>query len=251
MNTIIIEDEVAAAGRLQKMIEALDSSIKIIEVIDNVEDAIIWLSNNSTPDLIFMDIKLSDGLCFEIFDEIEIDCPVIFTTAYEDYTLQAFKANGIEYLLKPIKQSELKDALDKFGRLKEHYVQINRALINSINKEKSKYRSRFLIKSGQKYAVIPADEIAYFYVNNLSTYIMCFNGKKYFFDISLDSIEAELAPEKFFRINRKFLVNIRAIDSMQSLFGGRLKVFLTPHIANEDIIISRKRIQQFKEWITG
>ncbi|MGE5681520.1 MAG: LytR/AlgR family response regulator transcription factor [Bacillota bacterium] len=250
MNAIIIEDEAAAAGRLKKMIESVDPSIKVNEVIDNVEDAITWLSNNSAPDLIFMDIKLSDGLCFDIFDEVGIDSPVIFTTAYDDFTLQAFKANGIEYLLKPIKQSELEAAISKFRKFNKHYANVNNSIINSLLQKENKYKSRFLVKTGQKFFVLPASEVSYFYVSNLSTYIMCVNGKKFFFDTSLDSLETVLDPSRFFRANRKCIVNIKAIDSLQTLLGGRLKVFLRPDI-NEDIIISRKRVQQFKEWLTA
>ena len=228
MNVIIIEDEKPSARRLQRMLEGL--SVKPEVMLHSVEESIEWFNNNVHPDLIFLDIQLSDGLSFEIFEEIDIKSAIIFTTAYDEYALQAFKLNSIDYLLKPIDEEELEIAVKKFKERvpKQNPVtldfnDIKNLLVNPIERE---YKKRFSIKVGQHLKLINIDEIECFYSENKGTYLHTSEGRNYLLDSTLEQLESELEPHTFFRINRKFFVNINAIKDMVSYTNSRLQIKL-------------------------
>ncbi|MCG8733612.1 LytR/AlgR family response regulator transcription factor [Tenacibaculum finnmarkense] len=250
MNVIIIEDEKPAARRLKRMLSELN--IEAQTMLHSVEESINWFQNNKHPDLIFLDIQLSDGLSFEIFEEIEVKSAIIFTTAYDQYSLKAFKLNSIDYLLKPLDQDELKVAVDKF---KEHQpkksdVKVNidairKLLINPVDR---KFKKRFTIKVGQHIKIIPIDQVVCLYSENKATYIHTNANRNYLIDNSLEYWEEHLNPEYFFRVNRTFIIHINAIKDIISYTNSRLQLML--HFYDEsEIIVSRERVKAFKNWI--
>lgn len=253
MKILIIEDEAPASRRLKKLLSELEPTAEIEGGLESVEASVKWLKNNPAPDLIFMDIQLSDGLSFEIFNSVNVDSPVIFTTAYDEYAIQAFKVNSIDYLLKPIDTESLAAGIDKYRKIRNVYSVQYRAneiaeLLRSITPARPVYKSRFLIKSGTSMLVIPAGEIAYFYVENKITYLVGRNGKRHLTDHSLDELEELLDPQHFFRANRKFIVHIDTIESAASAFGGKLKLRLLQK-TDEEIVVSRERASAFREWL--
>lgn len=250
MNVIIIEDEKPAARRLNRMLAELN--IEVSTMLHSVEESINWFQNNKHPDLIFLDIQLSDGLSFEIFEEIEVKSAIIFTTAYDEYALKAFKLNSIDYLLKPIDDDELKIAVDKFkeNQPKQSDLQVNiddirKLLINPIDR---KFKKRFTIKIGQHIKIIHIDEIECFYSENKATYIQTNSNRNYLIDNSLEHWQEQLDPEQFFRVNRTFIVHINAIKDIVSYTNSRLQLKLHSYDADE-IIVSRERVKDFKNWI--
>ncbi len=250
MNVIIIEDEKPAARRLNRMLSVLDIEVKTM--LHSVEESINWFQNNKHPDLIFLDIQLSDGLSFEIFEEVEVKSAIIFTTAYDEYALKAFKLNSIDYLLKPLDEDELKVAVDKFkeNQTKKSEVKVNiddirKLLINPVDR---KFKKRFTIKVGQHIKIIHIDEIECFYSENKATYIHTNSNRNYLIDDSLEHWQDELNPEKFFRVNRTFIVHINAIKDIVSYTNSRLKIILQSYTDTE-IIVSRERVKTFKNWI--
>lgn len=250
MNVIIIEDEKPAARRLSRMLGALGIEAKTM--LHSVEESINWFQNNEHPDLIFLDIQLSDGLSFEIFEEVTVKSAIIFTTAYDEYALKAFKLNSIDYLLKPLDEDELKIAVDKFKEnqpketdLKVNIDDIRRLLINPIDR---KYKKRFTIKIGQHIKIVHADEIECFYSEEKASYIHTNNNRNFLIDNSLEHWQEQLDPECFFRVNRTFIVHINAIKDIISYTNSRLKLIL--HTYNDsEIIVSRERVKDFKNWI--
>jgi DNA-binding LytR/AlgR family response regulator len=250
MNTIIIEDEKPSARRLQRMLSALDMETKTM--LHSVEEAIHWFQNNPHPDLIFLDIQLSDGLSFEIFEAVEIKSAVIFTTAYDAYALQAFKLNSIDYLLKPIDEDDLAKAVKKYQeRLPQKqavtldFNDIKKLLINPIDRE---YKKRFSVKVGQHLKLINIDDIECFYSENKGTYLYTSDGRNYLLDTTLELLENELEPQTFFRINRKFFVNINAIKDMVSYANSRLQIKLNSY-NDDEVIVARERVKDFKAWL--
>jgi DNA-binding LytR/AlgR family response regulator len=250
MNVIIIEDEKPSARRLQRMLKALDVDTQTM--LHSVEESIEWFQNNKHPDLIFLDIQLSDGLSFEIFETIEIKSAVIFTTAYDEYALQAFKLNSIDYLLKPIDENDLAQSIAKFKeRLPKKqpvtldFNDIKSLLVNPIDRE---YKKRFSIKVGQHLKLINIDDIECFYSENKGTYLYTTEGRNYLLDTILDQLENELEPNTFFRINRKFFVNINAIKDMVSYTNSRLQIKLKSY-KEQEIIVARERVKDFKKWL--
>lgn len=250
MNILIIENEKPAADKLGRLLQKIDENITIVGVIETVEGTVNWLQNNQSPDLILIDIQLDDGICFEIFETIKVDTPVIFTTAYNEYVLRAFKVNSIDYLLKPIEEEALRKALDKFKTL--HFKlpgDILKQLFSELNKQ---YKNRFLIKIGLHYRSIQVNEICCFYILERATFIRTFSGKEYSFDNSLDYLQKIVDPDKFFRINRNYLVNINAISDILSYSSSRLQLRLNEKIPsiNEDyLVVSREKVNEFKKWI--
>jgi DNA-binding LytR/AlgR family response regulator len=250
MNVIIIEDEKPSARRLQRMLSALNLETQIM--LHSVEESIVWFQNNEHPDLIFLDIQLSDGLSFEIFEVIDIKSAVIFTTAYDEYALQAFKLNSIDYLLKPIDEVELSKAVKKYEyRLPQKqavtldFNDIKKLLVNPIDRE---YKKRFSVKVGQHLKLINIEEIECFYSLNKGTYLYTSEGRNYLLDTTLELLEQELEPQTFFRISRKYFVNINAIKDMVSYTNSRLQIKLNTY--NEDeVIVARERVKDFKEWL--
>lgn len=250
MNVIIIEDEKPAARRLGRMLKELGIEAKTM--LHSVEESLNWFQNNEHPDLIFLDIQLSDGLSFEIFEEIPVSSAIIFTTAYDEYALKAFKLNSIDYLLKPIDEDELKVAVDQYKnqQTQETNLQVNiddirRLLINPVDR---KYKKRFTIKIGQHIKIIHVDEIECFYSENKATYIHTNGGRNYLIDHSLEHWQDQLDPEHFFRVNRTFIVHMNAIKDIISYTNSRLKLVLYSFKETE-IIVSRERVKDFKKWI--
>lgn len=247
MKVLIIEDERTASQKLKRLLGETDPDIEIIDVLQSVEQSINWFLNHPKPDLILMDIQLEDGICFEIFESHPIDAPVIFTTAYDEYSLKAFKVNSIDYLLKPIDPEELKNAINKF---KAHYKQTDHARFESImNQLQSKTKERFLIKIGEHYRSVQTSSINCFYVKERCNFILVENGKNYPIDYSLDKIEQLIDPNTFFRINRNCIINYSAIRDIIAYSTNRLKIKLKEWPENEDVIVSRERVAAFKEWM--
>jgi len=248
---LIIEDEKPAARRLQKMLAELDESIEIIDVIDSVEDAVTWFKNYQHPSLVFMDIQLADGLSFSIFDKVKIEAPIIFTTAYDEYAIKAFKVNSIDYLLKPIEKESLETAWQKFKSLKRNKEIAVEELIKSINKEKeAKFKERFLIKLGDNYTYCNICDVAYFTSDSGFTQLTTWDKNNYIIDEKLDSLEKVLAPNDFFRINRKFIIHSKSISKISSYFNSRLILQLKP-TSETDVIVARDRVGNFKNWLNS
>jgi two-component system response regulator LytT len=251
MLTIIIEDEKPAARLLQRKLEKLD--IKVDNMLHSVEESIAWFSNNEHPDLIFLDIQLSDGLSFEIFEKVAIKSAIIFTTAYDEYALKAFKLNSIDYLLKPIDEDELEIAVTKFKanlpkigtNLQIDFEQIKKMFQNPFDKN---YKTRFTVKIGQQLKVILIEEIECFYSENKGTYIHTFDNRDYLIDLTLEVLEQELDSKNFFRVNRKFIVPLKSIKEILLYSNSRLKITL-PTYKDDEVIVSREKVQEFKIWI--
>ncbi len=250
MMTIIIEDEKPAARLLQRKLEKLNIQVGVM--LHSVEEAIDWFSNNEHPELIFLDIQLSDGLSFEIFEKIEIKSSVIFTTAYDEYALRAFKLNSIDYLLKPIDEDDLEIAVSKFkARLPKQetvqldFEQIKKMLSNPFEKN---HKKRFTVKIGQHLKVIATDEIECFFSENKGTYLHTFDNRNYLMECTLELLEQELDPADFFRISRKFIIPLKAIKEIVVYSNSRLKVIL-PSYKEDEVIVSREKVSDFKNWI--
>ena len=250
MKIIIIEDEKPAARLLQRKLEKLGYTIQTL--LHSVEESINWFENNSHPDLIFLDIQLSDGLSFEIFDKIEIKSPIIFTTAYDEYALRAFKLNSIDYLLKPIDEDELETAISKFQNQFQtssvanlDFDVIKRMLINPVQKE---YKNRFSVKIGNQIKVVLLDEVECFYSENKGTYLHTNDNRDYLLDCSLEQLETELNPDSFYRISRKFIIPLQSIKEIQVHTNSRLKIIL-PTYKEDEVIVAREKVSDFKSWI--
>jgi len=247
---LIIEDEQPAAKRIKKLVSNLDSNIEIIEVIDSVEDAVDWFKNNKMPDLAFFDIQLADGLSFSIFEKVEVTCPVIFTTAYDQYAIKAFKVNSIDYLLKPIEPEALQNAWKKFQSLSKESgpnLQEMMTAFQQMNQKKN-FKERFLIKKGDGFKYLTISEVAYFLSDGGLTFLIDKIGKRYIVDDKMDSLEAALDPHQFYRINRKFIIAENAVSKISNYFNSRLKLELSP-VSKEEVIVARERVGEFKKWL--
>lgn len=248
MKVLLIEDELPAAKRLIRLLNEIDSKIEIVNVLASVEQSTNWLLTNPSPELIFMDIQLEDGISFEIFEKCEITTPVIFTTAYNEYALKAFKVNSVDYLLKPIAIDELKKAIDKFNSF--HRYKTDYSKLDTIIKQLQPQRKeRFLIKIGEHYKSIPISDINCFYIMERNNFILTNTGKSYPIDYSLDKIELLVDSKLFFRVNRNFIVNFYAIQDIIAYSSSRLKIILANRKEKEDILVSRERVNSFKEWM--
>ncbi|MEO1517874.1 MAG: LytTR family DNA-binding domain-containing protein [Bacteroidota bacterium] len=253
MKVLIIEDEHHAQKRLTKLVQMLRPEVEILGAIDSVEEAVEWLETQARPDLMFMDIQLSDGLSFEIFSKIQVETPVIFTTAFDEYAIKAFKVNSIDYLLKPIEEEELKRAFDKYESRKpkesDRYDmgKIEQLLQNLTQRE---YQKRFLIKSGQHMAYVNTDEIAYVYSENSLSFLQTLDGKRHLLDYTIDQLSDLLDPKLFFRINRKAIIRIDSVQKVQPYFNNRLVLKVKPSAAF-DLIVSREKVRDFKGWLDG
>jgi len=254
MNILIIEDENLAAQRLSKLIKEIDPAIAIKGVTDSIEASVEWLQSNPAPDLILMDIELADGQSFEIFTRVEVKSPVIFTTAYDEFALKAFKVNSIDYLLKPVKNEDLKNAFSKLKSLKGESVKddgINniRHLLEGLYQQTSEqFRTRFLAKSGQRFVPIEAHEVAYFYSEDKMVFLKTKTSQRYLLDFNLEELEKELDPKDFFRANRQYILSNKSIQDIHSWFNGKLKVKVIPETSDE-VIISRDKAADFRTWM--
>jgi len=248
MKVIIVEDEKPAAEKLQKALLQVNGKIEVSGISNSVAESVVLLQRQQ-PDLIFMDIELTDGLSFEIFEKAKITCPVIFTTAYDDYWQTAFEYNSIDYLLKPIKQEKLETALKKYALLKQHFAANLQQLLQwQKNENTTTYKKRFLVKRGVDYVAIKAEDIAYCYATHKLVCMVSNENQKFILDKSLADMEKELNPAQFHRVNRKYLVNINAVKRIRSFAKGKLLIEIQP-VVEEEIIVSTENIATFKEWM--
>ncbi len=254
MNILIIEDELAAANKLRRLIQQEFPDVTVYGPLESIDDSVDWLQQHGSPDLIFMDIQLADGPSFEIFSEASIQCPVIFTTAYDQHALQAFRHNGIEYLLKPIKQAEFQQAATKYRRWIQDssagQVNLQALMQDLVNHQEQQYQKRLVIRYGQQIKALDISDAAYFFIESKVTIFHSFSGKTYPVDQNLEELQALLNPEEFFRINRKMIVHIHAIQSMSAHSKSRVRLQLQPPFEDE-VIVSAERSPDFKEWLKG
>ena len=250
MKVLILEDEVMAAKALKKLLAEVSPGIEIVGILESIEDSVEWISTHSMPDLMFMDIHLADGSSFAIFERVTITCPVIFTTAYDEYALKAFEVNSIDYLLKPISKESLERAMNKYHALLENRVNNGQieALLNQLG-EKKKYRSYFLLPERDKFIPLPVSNIVYIYIDAKTLKINTTDGKVFYMNHTLDDVMSELDPHEFFRANRQFVVARQSIKDVSVWIGNKLAINLyieTP----ETIIVSKARVAEFKTWFT-
>jgi DNA-binding LytR/AlgR family response regulator len=254
MNVLIIEDESATARRLQKLLLETDPSIQVLAILESITQTISWLGLHGEPDLMFMDVNLSDGLSFGIFEGIEVNCPVIFTTAYDQYAIQAFKVNSIDYLLKPVNKENLAESLRKYHKLHNPEAGSGKLdiakLAQALGLHKTDYMKRLVVRYGEIIKAIEIKDVSYFYSDEKIVFMALKEGKTYPVDFTLDHLEQRLDPEVFFRVSRKFLINYHAIEKMISYSKSRIKITLDPPCELE-AISSTERSGEFKEWLAG
>jgi len=255
LRVLIIEDEPFAQQELKRLLANVPRQIEVIDCIDSVEDSIEWFMQKTHPDLVFMDIQLSDGLSFEIFKSVKLNCPVIFTTAFDEYAIRAFKVNSIDYLLKPIEPDGLLAAFNKFDEIRTQFAgstsnfDVSRLEnVLSTIRPKSSYKSRFIAKVGNQIKYIMHEDIAYFFADDNIVFLVTENQGKYIIDYSLNQLEDFLDPKYFFRLNRTYYVNIKAIVKVHKFFNSRLKIELKPPV-QEDILVSRIKVPDFLDWL--
>ena len=255
MKALIIEDEYPAAERLQTLLKQAYPDIQILAHLPSVKESVQWLNAYPNPELIFSDIQLSDGLSFEIYEQLNIKSPIIFTTAFDEYAIKAFKVKSIDYLLKPIKPKELKDAISKFLEMKNDYheertnqqVEALMAMINQQSEVKN-YKDRFLVKSRDQFIPLSISNISYFYTIHEVVYLYDKEGNKYVIDYTLEQLQELLDPINFFRINRQYISHLQGIAKIHPYFNGRLKLILHPEV-EEEVFVSRDKAKKFKEWL--
>lgn len=263
MNVLLIEDEDLAVRKLSKLLAEIDSTIHIVGKAASVQESVEFLQNNPAPDLILMDIELADGQSFEIFDQVKVESPVIFTTSYDEYALRAFKVNSIDYLLKPIKRQELEAGLAKYNRLTKapeaeaarNPASVDRDAIDSLvqqlrqqMQQPADYRKRFLVKHLQQWVPVEVSDIAFFYSEEGTSLFKSRNNQKYSVDYTLDELEKMLDPERFFRANRQFIISIQCVQQINPYFNNKIKLTLTP-APDSEVIISREKATDFKKWL--
>ena len=252
MQILIVEDEDLAVKKITKTLHEVNASAEIVGVTDSIDSTASWLQNNVTPDLILMDIELSDGQSFEIFSRIQVKSPVIFTTSYDEYALKAFKVNSIDYLLKPIQKEDLRAALNKYEQMKQAYTPaLNMdTLVKELQQklQPKEFRKRFLVKHGQKLVSIDIEEIAYFFSDGMLNFFKTYDNRKFVVDYTMDELEDMLDPERYFRISRSFYVSVNSIDQIHDYFGNRLILGLKPDL-DKEAIVSREKVTDFKKWM--
>jgi DNA-binding LytR/AlgR family response regulator len=250
INAIIIEDEKTASDHLAHQLERTAEPLQILARLETVEDSVSWLASHAAPDLIFMDIHLSDGISFSIFDRIRINTPVIFVTAYDNYMVQAFEQAGIEYLLKPIVEQDVQKAIKKYFGLRTHFLQQSDYGAGISNMHDQRHRSRIIVRKGIEFQSIQLDEVAYFYTEQKLTFVVTMDNKKYMVDRNLKELEEELDTKKFYRANRKYIVHINAIRSYKPF--EKIKLQLELHIpVSESVIVSQEGAVEFRRWIAA
>ena len=252
MNLLIIEDEPQAAQRIEKLVKIIVPSALILGKLDSVKNSVNWLKANPSPNLILMDIQLADGISFSIFDQCEVKSPVIFTTAYDEYALKAFKVNSIDYILKPVDETELRAALRKFESLNRPIAAAPDKMLESIGLAvqmlTKKYKERFVIKVGEHLKSVEISEILFFFSLEKTTFAQTKDGRRHILDFTMEQLDGLVIPDRFFRINRKYLVAADAIHDMISYTNSRLKLVLKTSDDN-DVIVARERVQEFKNWL--
>jgi DNA-binding LytR/AlgR family response regulator len=249
MNILLIEDEEPAANRLLKMIVEIEPAAVVSENIVSITSAIKWLNQNAAPDLIISDIQLADGLSFEIFKQVEVQCPVIFTTAYDQYAIEAFKVNSIDYLLKPIKKDELAYAIAKYKKLYKTAAPFNiEQLLKFIQPQAQEYKKRFVVKYGEHIKTVNIEDVAYFYTEDKINFLTTKENRRFTVDFNLDTLETMLEPSTFFRINRQYIIAIQSIAEMFTYSKSRVLIKLNPP-AKHETIVSTERSGAFKQWL--
>jgi DNA-binding LytR/AlgR family response regulator len=250
MNIIIIEDELKTAKSLENIIISLRPETKLFGQYQSIEDSVTALTEGPQPDLIFMDIQLADGLCFEIFKSVKITCPVVFCTAFDEYSLDAFKSNGVDYILKPFSKDDIKEALRKVDELKNFFQQKTSsdldALLSRLNPSSGK--TSFLVFKNQKYTTVQTDNIAFFYIRNDATSIMGFDKQEFALNQSLDQVAASVSSKQFFRVNRQYLVNFKAIKEVEHYFLRKLYVKLVIETPDK-LLINKEKSHSFLNWM--
>lgn len=256
MKILIVEDEDLAVKKIQKTLAEVDNDAEVIGVTDSIQSTVNWLEKNSSPDLILMDIELSDGQSFEIFSRTKVKSAVIFTTSYDEYALKAFKVNSIDYLLKPVQKEELSAALDKFRTMTNAFKPADKseismdALVKELQQklQPKEYRKRFLVKHGQKLVSIETDDIAYFFSDGRLNFFKTFDNRKFVVDYTMDELEDMLDPQRYYRISRSFYVSVASLDQIHDYFGNRLLLQLKP-VVDKETIVSREKVTDFKKWM--
>ncbi len=255
MRVLIIEDEQSVAQNLCDILLDIDAEIEIITVLETVKDTVKWIAENQSPDLAFFDIKIADGNSFEIFEKTTVNFPIIFTTAYDEYALKAFKVNSIDYILKPIEKKALKNAIAKYHKLYKNRQPFDNEQLISIIKElkidvQKKYKKSFLVYIKDNILPIATEHIAYFYIENKIVYCRTHTGELYYLDGTLDKIQNQLDPDDFFRVNRQFIIARKAIQSASIYFHRKLKLHVSPN-SDSDILINKVNVAHFKKWLSG
>jgi two-component system response regulator LytT len=254
LKVLIIEDEIPAQRLLKETLQEVAITTEVIGCLNSIKSAVAWFQNNEHPDIVLLDIQLSDGLSFDIFKQVNIESLIIFTTAYDEYAIQAFKVNSLDYLLKPIEKDELQTAFEKYNQYNKQYIQEQNSnidfkeLASLIKSEKPNYRKRFLIQSNESFFHLPVEDIALFYSMQGITFAVTFEKREYQVNFSLGNLKDQLQPDNFFKINRQFIVNIDAIKRVHSYFNGKLKLEIKPSHA-EDVIIGKDKAASFKRWM--
>ena len=250
MKVLIIEDEPLAAQRLHYLLGEYDRSIEVAGVIESVEDAVNWFGQSALPDLLFLDIELADGSSFQIFNKINVQCPVIFTTAYDKYALDAFRLFSIDYLLKPVTLQALSKSINKYKMVAGQGVQIPgiQQMIEALQPQLQNYKTRFLVKLGSRMFFVESNDIAYFFADDKTVYLVNKEGAKFVIDLTLEKLQQVMDPKYFFRLNRKVICSIVAIKEIKTYLNSRLKITLEAGKYNCEAIVSRERVQAFKEW---
>jgi len=249
MKVLLLEDESLAAERLTNLLTGIDSSIVLVAQLKSIAASVQWLNENSHPDLIVADIRLLDGLCFEIFQQVPVHAPVIFTTAYDQYAIKAFEVNSIDYLLKPVQEDKLRKALYKVNLTQDKPPAVDYAeILSHLQATQKKYKSRFMVRLGQKILAITVEKIAYFYSENKLSFLVTHDHKRYPLDQPLDELMELLDPHLFFRANRQCIITFSSIAEIHPYFKGRVKLLLNP-ATTEEVIISSERSPEFKKWI--
>ena len=256
MKVLIIEDEIPAADKLERHIKKYDPTIVVADKLGSVEKAVNWLNNSENyVDLVFMDVQLTDGLSFEIFKQVTLEKPVIFTTAFNEYAIEAFKGNGIDYLLKPITYDALAGSLHKLENLRKNLQAAAPAPLTHLEQalqllQKKNYKNRFMVRTGEHIHSVPAQDIVLFYAEDRNVFLLCENKKKFIIDYKMEELEDLLDPVLFFRVNRSYMVNINSIKDVIVYSNSRLLIRLRTD-CDKEIVVSRERVQEFKDWFNG
>lgn len=252
MNVVIIEDEHLTADRIGTLLEKITPGVNVVAVLDSVKSSVEWFRNHEKPDLVLMDIQLADGLSFHIFDQITVESPVVFITAYQEYAIRAFKVNSVDYLLKPVTEEALAAAVEKYRHFfaqRETYPTVDQEMLSTLREMLQKpYKSRFMVRVGEHIKSIGVEQILYFYSFQKGTYLHTEDHRNYAIEYTLDALTGLLDPEQFFRINRSHLISYRSIQGMTTLSASKLKVQLS-HAPEENVYVSRERLPRFKEWL--
>ena len=253
MKVLIIEDEENAAIRLSNLLRNISPDIEFLDVLNSIESSVKWFLSNPSPDLVFLDIQLADGLSFRIFDLVKVECPIIFTTAFDEFAVKAFEVNSIDYLLKPINEEKLVKSIQKFNNLQYNVNndEVQQQMLEMLKIYKNSvedYKTRFLINKADRLVIVPIEDIAFFVAENKEVQLITSDNKHYFVYESLDKLEKQLNPANFFRINRQIILSVNSIEKIANYFNYKLKLTLKP-TTEKDIIVGRKKVKEFKEWL--